>query len=87
MTNLEKAVEISGRESNDLFNNECPVNLNILPKRMCDEQCSICWEEEFYMMFPECWNPCTCAVCQKYEETCCKDETEECKDKCILLNR
>lgn len=80
LTNLEKGIEISGRTSEDLVNNECPRDLNILPKRGCDEQCSFCWEEEFTGMYPDCWKPCECEVCQKYDETCCLNKTDNCMD-------
>jgi hypothetical protein len=84
LTNLEKAVEISGRDANDIIN-ECPQLFNILPKRSCDEQCSLCWEEEFTSMYPECWKPCECEVCQKHEETCCLNKTDECKGHCPVF--
>ena len=82
MTNLEKGVEISGRTSEDLLNNECPQLYGILPSRNCDDQCTICWEDEYSGMYPDCFKRCECEVCQKHEEVCCLNKTEECKGKC-----
>jgi len=68
MTNLQKAIELTGRDEKDLFENECPLNVGIIPGRNCDEQCTYCWEDEFYATIPKCFKPCECKTCQKYEE-------------------
>ena len=87
MTNLEKAIEMTGKFGEGLKENGCPLSVGIIPKRNCDEQCSLCWEEEFWALIPDCYKQCQCRVCKDNEYECCANETDKCKGNCVVLKK
>lgn len=43
---IEKAMLMTGREEEDLKDNECPLSLKLTPQHNCNEECSECWDAE-----------------------------------------